>query len=274
MNNHPVTSGKLFRRLQLLPIIFIVAVLSISCGDVRKIQYMQGDFDTTKLSRIVYKEPGIQKGDLLAITVYSDNQLASSFYNQPTSTLAASSASGSGITNSSGSGYLVDDLGTIRLYELGIFSVEGLTRKQVAEKMVKAYIDKNVLKNPYVEIRFLNFKITLIGEFNRPGVYTLPSEKVSVLDAIGLAGDLNTYARKDNVLIIREVNGTRQFGRLNLLGTDFFLSPYYYLQQNDMIVIDATKNKAAANDQVTVRNVSLAASVLTTIAIFINIFKK
>lgn len=243
-----------------------VSVLTItSCGDVKQIQYMQGEFDTAKLSKIVYQEPLIQKGDLLGITVFSDNQLASSEYNQP----ITSSTSG----NNGAAGYLVDDDGNIRLYGIGLLKVEGMSRKWVATELSKKYVEKDLLKNPHVEVRYLNFKITLIGEFNRPGVYSIPSDKVSVLDAIGLAGDVSTYARKDNVLVIREIDGKREFGRMNLLGTDFFLSPYFYLRQNDMVVIDVTKQKAAASDMTTVRNITLAASILSTIAIFLNVFK-
>lgn len=271
MKNFHYGSRHQSTRFALLACVVLFAIFGTSCGDVTKIQYMQGEFDTAKISRINYQEPRIQKGDLLAITVFSGNQMASSYYNQPVNSISASGTPGA--TSTSVTGYLVDDQGNIRLYQLGTIKVEGLSKRELADLMNKSYLDKNLLTDPHVEIRFLNFKITLIGEFNRPGVYTIPTEKVSVLDAIGLAGDLTGYARKDNVLVIREVNGKREFAKLNLLGTDFFTSPYYYLQQNDMVVVDVTRNKAAVNDQITVRNITVAASILSTIAIFLNVFR-
>ncbi|HEV3327659.1 MAG TPA: polysaccharide export protein, partial [Puia sp.] len=129
------------------------------------------------------------------------------------------------------------------------------------------------LKNPYYSIRFLNYRVTMIGEVSRPGVYTLPGERVNILEAIGLAGDLTFYGRRDNVLVMRENNGKREFARLDLTKPEIMSSPYFYLQQNDMVIVEPNKKKIAANDQVTARNVSIAATVISTLAILYSIFR-
>ena len=265
--------------MQRLPcIIFLLWVLSTitSCGNVKNLQYVQGEIDSTRLSKIQFNEPVIQKGDLLGISVYSDNALATASVTTqiPLPGISGSEAEEPGTGGTSNKGFLVDQQGNIQIYKLGSIHVEGKTKKELADTMAALYVQKELLKNPYVEVRFLNYKITLIGEVARPGSYTIPTDRINAFEAIGLAGDITVYGRRDNVLIVREVNGVRQFGRLDLSKTDVFLSPYYYLQQNDMIIVDVAKNKAAVNDQVTVRNITIAASILSTIAIFLNVFRR
>ena len=246
-----------------------VLLVVSSCGNLKQLQYLQGTIDTAALSSINFIEPLIQKGDILGITVYSDNQLASALYNQGG---AASSTFGtSGSQPGGGTGYLVSQDGYIQLYELGSVKVEGLSKKQLADFLVNQYIQRNLLKDPFVEVRFQNFKVTVIGDVNRPGVYTFPVDKVNIFDALGLAGDLTTFAKRDNVLIVREVNGVRRFSRLDLTNPDVFNSPFYYLQQNDMIVVDPTKLKATLNDQ-TFRYITIATSVVSIVAILYSIF--
>jgi polysaccharide export outer membrane protein len=125
-----------------------------------------------------------------------------------------------------------------------------------------------------VEVRFLNYKITIIGEVSKPGQYSVPVDKVTAFEIIGMAGDITAFGRRDNVLVVRETNGVRQFGRLNLKDPNVFLSPYYYLQQNDMVIVDVTRNKAATTDQATFRYVSIAVSILSLAAVFISIFRR
>jgi len=253
----------------------IVAVSS--CGSTRKLQYMQGAFDTAKLSSYTIPEPKIQQGDLLSITVYSESPAASSFYNQGSSvsgtTPTMNLASSSGPPSSSGAGgYLVDANGNIKFQSVGNLHVEGFTKVQlstVLDSLLQTYLTK-----PYSVVRFLNYKITLIGDVARPGVYSIPSERINILEAIGLAGDLTITGRRDNILVMREQNGKRQWGRIDLTKPDIFSSPFYQLEQNDVIYVDLTRNKAAASDQTTVRNVSIAATVISTFAIIYSILKK
>jgi polysaccharide export outer membrane protein len=265
---------KIQRLYCLLPVL-IVAVLC-SCGNVKNLQYMQGGFDTTKLGRYNLPPVAIQKGDLLSITVYSDNPAATAIYNQSASSGSAASGSVGAMvqptTGLSSGGYLVDDNGDIQFQGLGRLHVQGLTKAGLSDLLntkLSAF-----LQNPYYTIRFLNYKITVIGDVAKPAVYSIPSEHINILEAIGLAGDLNITARRDNVRIIREQDGKRSFGEIDLRKADIFNDPFYQLQQNDIIYVDFNKNKAAANDAVVVRNIGLATSIVSTLAIIVSILKR
>ena len=250
---------------------------------------MQGKFDTARLSEIKIPDPIIQKGDLLSIIVYSDNPSATALYNQSIISMAATPASTGTNTNTGGGsgsttgaqvgvsgpsspGYLVDDKGNVEFQGLGLLHVEGLTKSQLRDTLDSKL--RPLLNNPYFTIRFLNYRFTVIGEVNHPGVYNLPGEHISVLEALGLSGDMTFYGRRDNILVVREYNGKREFGRMDITKPEIMSSPFYYLKQNDIVIIEATKKKVAASDQVTARNITIAASIASTIAIIYSIFRK
>ncbi|MEO6000981.1 MAG: polysaccharide biosynthesis/export family protein [Chitinophagaceae bacterium] len=234
---------------------FVLLLHLASCINTRPIQYVQGQFDTAQLSQIDIKEPVIQRADLISIVVFSDNVEATAIYNQP---------------NSAG-GYLVDEKGNIQMQGVGDFHVEGLTKSQLTDSLNSKL--QEFLKNPYYTIRFVNYKITLVGELTREGVYTVPNEKVNIFEAIGLAGGLTVYARRENVMVIREVNGKREFARLDLTNPDIFNSPYYFLKQNDLIFVEQTRNKLANIDQTVARTISLATTVISTLIFLYTVFK-
>jgi polysaccharide export outer membrane protein len=217
--------------------------------------------DTAANLEIKYFESSIQKGDMLAITVYSDNPAATAIYNQ------AQASAGSGV---SAPGYLVDQEGNIRFQDLGVLHVEGLTKLELMRMMDEKL--KEFLKNPYTDIRFLNFRVNVIGEVARPGPITTPEGRLSILEVIGLAGDLTVYGRRDNVLIIREKEGKRQFGRINLRSANVFQSEYFYLQQNDVVLVEANKRKPSGNELGFTRNLSIAATVLGLLSSVIVLF--
>jgi len=284
----------LFRRKAFFVSIAGVVLLCMalcSCGDTRHLTYMQGKFDTAKLSQIQISEPVFRKGDLVSIIVYSDNPAATALYNQSLvvsssgSTGSSGGGGGAGASGGSGSmagatgggspttpGYLVDDRGNIQFQGLGELRIEGLTKQQLRD-LLDARL-KEYLKNPYYSIRFMNYRFTVLGEVARPGIFSIPGEHISGLGAMGMAGDLTFYGRRDNVLIMRDSSGVRQWARLDLTKPDVLNSPYFYLQQNDIVYVEASKKKVAASDQVTVRNVSIAATVISTMAILYSLFKK
>jgi polysaccharide export outer membrane protein len=241
-----------------------------SCGTSKKsrqeLMYLQGKLDTLPNIGIVVKEPTIQKGDRLSITVYSDNPTATALFNQ------AQTATGSAAT--SVPGYLVDPKGDIRFQTLGILHVEGLTKLELMKQMDEKL--KVYLTNPYTDIRFLNFHVSIIGEVNKPGPVVIPEERLSILELVGLAGDLTLYGRRDNVLVIREKEGKREFGRIDLRTATVFQSPYFYLQQNDIIVVEASNKKPAVDDQRLFRNLTLASTIagfVSTIAVLYTILR-
>ena len=266
------------QRLPGILLLILVIVLGSSCGNVKNLQYVQGAFDTAKLSKVQFTDPVIQQGDLLGITLYSDDATATAAVMAqpvPTNTITGKTDPSTIAVPSAGTaaGFLVNEEGYIQLYKIGFIKAAGLTKKQLADSLAQRYVALNLLKNPYVEIRFLNYKVTLVGEVNKPGTYNFPTEKINIFEAISLAGDITVYGKRSNVKVVREVNGVRQFAELDLSKPEVFASPYYYLQQNDMVIVDVAKNKAAINDQLTTRNITVAASVLATVAIFINIFR-
>ena len=131
-----------------------------------------------------------------------------------------------------------------------------------------------LLKDPTVLIRFQNLKITVTGEVKSPGLKVIPSERVTILEAIGLAGDLTDYGVKDAVKVVREIDGKRQVGIVDLSSKDVFESPFYYLMQNDLVVVDPTRKKAKKADQdMVIQRVSFGLSVVTAIALVYNILK-
>jgi len=275
--------------------LILLMVTASSCGDTRHLTYMQGKFDTAKLSKIDVKEPVIQRGDILSIIVYSDNPRATAIYNQALISSGASSsgvspdggggAGGGGVSPSTGMGgggspsspgYQVDDAGNIQFQGIGTMHIEGLTKAALKAKLDTIFDEKlgGLLKNPYYTIRFLNYRFTMLGEVTHPGVFSIPGERISIFDALGLAGDMTFYGRRDNVLIIRQNEGQREFGRVDLTKPEVMASPYFYLQQNDVVIFEANKRKVAASDQVTVRNISLGATIVSALAILYSIFKK
>ena len=275
-------------RIRLL-LIFPVALALIfglsSCGNTRSLIYMQGSFDTARLKQVNAVEPVIRKGDILSIIVYSDNPAATQIYNQSLIAAAASGGSAAsggqeggttptGLVGSSPStpGYQVDGNGNIMFQGIGLIHVEGLTKANLQDTLNQRLTP--FLTHPYYSVRFLNYKFTMLGEVNHPGLVSIPGEKINLLEAIALAGDLTFFARRDNVLIIRQNNNIREFARLDLTKPDIMISPYFYLQQNDMVIVEPTKKRVAANDVITTRNISIAATIVSTLAIVYSIFRK
>ncbi len=237
-------------------VLFATLFSFAACVNTRPIQYIQGKFDTAQLSKVVINESVVQHADVISITVFSDNPNATAIYN---------------LANSAG-GYLVDDRGNIQMQGVGELHVEGLNKKQLTDLLNSKL--KVFLTNPYYSIRLINYKVSLLGEVIREGVYTVPNEKINIFEAIGLAGGLTIYARRENVMVVREFNGKREFARLDLTSPEIFKSPYYFLQQNDLVVVEQTRAKLSNSDQTTARNISLATSIISTLAFLYTIFRR
>jgi polysaccharide export outer membrane protein len=265
----------------------LVTIFS-SCGNTRGLVYLQGKFDTAELSKVVYPEPIIQKGDILGIIVYSDNPEATRIYNQSEITVAGSSslASGAGSTGANptsggggsisgtspaAGGYMVDENGNIEFQGLGVIHVDSLTRAQLKDTLDARL--KNFLTNPYYAIRFLNYKFTMLGEVGKPGVYSIAGDRISLFDALGVCGDMTFFARRDNILVIRQSFGKRAFARLDITKPDILKSPYFYLQAGDVVIVEPNPKKVVANDQTTLRNVSILTAIVSTFAILYAVFK-
>lgn len=258
--------------------IMALSLLLFSCRTTKPVQYLQGPIDTAALSQVNIPEPVIQKGDLIGITVYSDNPEATSSFNQQMNTSllpnAISGAGTDGATVTAGTasqsmpGYLVDAKGNIRFQSLGELHVEGFTKAELEDRL-KEKLAK-YLMNPYCNIRFLNYKFTMLGEVTRQGVYTIPGERISILEALGMAGDINMFGLKDSIIVVRETNGKRNFGYLDVSNPEVFTSPYYYLQQNDIVIVKASPKKPDISEQTASRNLARVATI-TTILVSLSI---
>lgn len=246
-----------------------VAVFFTACTSTKKILYLQ-DVVPLKQQDIEQKyEVIIHSDDLLAIMVNSrDPELALSF-NMPMVTYQLGS-------NSTGQqrvlGYLVDTNGDIDFPILGKIHVEGLTRMQLTELVKNKLIEGDLIKDPIVTVQFLNFKVSVMGEVGRPGSFTISGDRITLLEALSMAGDLTIYGRRDRVGVIRENNGKRTILFHDLRSAEIFNSPCYYLQQNDIVYVEPNKAKSGQsgiNQNNTIGVWVSVISLLTTIAVLI-----
>jgi len=165
--------------------------------------------------------------------------------------------------------YTVDQNGEIDFPVLGTIKVEGLTRAQLKEYLIERLSE--YIKDPMVIIKFENFKFTILGEIKSPGNYTIPTEHTTILQAIAMAGDLPLTAKRNDILLIREVDGKLTSGRINLKNCDIFSSEYYYLQQNDLIYVTPSANKVfMENLSAYTTGLGLITSTITAIALIMN----
>ena len=213
-----------------------------SCTSAKKLVYFQST--TTRQDTVMIPEPFIpiiKRGDVLSVQVSSLNPEASAYFNPPA---VADPGQGNTVANplSRTSGYLVDTDGLIKLPLVGQVSVMNLTNAKAGELIGSKL--KPYLKEPTVTVRNLNFRISVLGEVSRPALFTIPNEQVTLPEALGLAGDLTIYGRRDNVLIIREEGNQRIFARLDLTRRDAFMSPYYSLHPNDVVYVEPGKVRA------------------------------
>lgn len=215
--------------------------------------------------------PTIRPGDLLSIYVTSLSSAASSYFNPYSGGGADPATPGATqLAQSTTPGFLVDADGKIELPLVGLISVGGQTTAQ-ARDVIKEKL-KTYLKEPTVNVRFLNYKISIVGEVTRPSVYVIPNEKVTLPEAIAMAGDLTIFAKRENILIVRDNGGKKEFGRVNLNNREVFTSPYYYLHSGDLIYIEQGKAKAAQTDQ-TYRILPIVLSALTVVGLLISRLK-
>jgi polysaccharide export outer membrane protein len=226
----------------------MIALLASACTTNRRLTYFSNlntgaDYKADIKNNI---EPKIQADDLLGITVSSLSSESNTLFNNgtitaPAGTIAGAGAGASPMAARSGEGYLVDKSGEVNFPVLGKIKLAGLTKEEAAETLTNEI--KKSVKNPTVNVRFLNFKITVIGEVNRPATFTVPTEKITVLEALGLAGDMTAFGKRENVLIIREKDGVRSAIRVDFTNRDLLNSQYFYLQQNDVVYVEPVKAK-------------------------------
>lgn len=239
----------------------------MSCGPGRNLVYFSDLKDSEEYKYNIQNESEgkIQIDDLLSITVNSLNPESDILFNNGVLPTVGGN-NNMGASNKSFEGYLVDKNGFINFPVIGKMKLAGLTKSEATQKITTELIQH--VKNPIINIRYLNFKVTVIGEVNKPSSFVIPNDKINVLEALGMAGDMTVYGKRENVLIIREKDGVRSTTRVNLNNKSFLNSPYFYLQQNDIVYVEPIKSKAAQASLSQYRT-SIALSIVSILSIFL-----
>jgi polysaccharide export outer membrane protein len=222
-------------------------VLLTSCINTKKVTYFNNIGDTLLINQEDGLEPIIQRNDLLSISVTSLSPEVTAVFNTANSPSSSSSSWNSPLAQAVG--YLVNQDGYIDFPILGSIKADGLTKKALKDAITKKLVDKKLLFDPIVTVRYLNFHVTVLGEVNHPGLVNITNEQVTVLEAIGMAGDLTIYGKRNNVLLLRKEFGKKVVRRINLNSEAVLSSPFYYLKSNDVIYIEPSKNKVASVSQ-------------------------
>ncbi len=236
-------------------LLFCFLLVAGSCTSYRKVPYLQGaeNFSKEELSKLNTQfTQKIMPSDLLSITVNTTTPEAAVPFNLPLiPTAKVENSTGTyGLNNTMGmQSYLVNQDGTIDFPILGKLSIGGLSKNQVQDLIKSKIFPAYIKEEPIVTVRFLNYKVSLLGEVARPGTYVVANEKINILEALSLAGDMTIYGRRENVLLMREnLSGEKEIIRLDMTQKDLLLSPYFYLQQNDIVYVQPNKSRARGAD--------------------------
>lgn len=247
-------------------VIFTILLMTFnSCGSRKSMVYLQPD--STEINKVNGQfTPKIQQNDILTIAVTAADPKVTAPFN-PVSSLASGNMTQS-VDMALRPTYTVDEEGKITLPMLGKVHIAGLTRLEAIEKIRKEL--SQYIKDPGVNMNFNNFRVSILGEVSKPGSFIMPTERVTILEALGMAGDLTIRGVRENVTLIREVNGQKSMHRLDLTKQDILNSPYYYLAQNDVIYVEPNKaqinnSKLGANTNIIISIASLLITVISVL---------
>lgn len=261
------------RRMKSFKLLVVAAaVLLASCGTQKKsILYLQDAVADQPETIVNQYELKIKPSDILGVTVNSRYAELAAPFNL--SSITFQNATTGKAAGNQAQGQVVDDAGFISMPVLGKIKAAGLTRSELAADIEQRLITGGHIKDPVVNIQFLNFKINVLGEVGHPGEFAINSDRVTLFDALSMAGDITDYGVKERITVIREQNGQRTIAYLDATSTDVFKSPYYYLQQNDIIIVDpdeikqtnTTVNQKGRNTISTVTSLLSIAVTVTTL---------
>lgn len=247
-------------------VLVAISLLFFSCGSRKDIVYMQNIEDIKSYESSKLYEPILQPDDLLSIIISAENPEITIPFNLP-------QIQGNYEINNNQNGiktYLIDNQGFIEFPVIGKIKLAGLTRTEANKKLIQSISE--YIKNPGVNLRILNYKISVIGEVTKPGSFTIPNERITLLEALSLAGDLTIFGIRKNILIIREVDGKKTYNRVNITNANFLNSSFYYLAQNDVVFVEPNKTKI--NSSVVGTNTSVILSGLTVLISLLILLKK
>ena len=235
----------MFKSYFKLLLLAVLAVGAASCGrkTYKNIAYLQDIEEDMSLPMAVNRGIVIQPQDKISIVVSArDPELAAMF--NLTRAANTINSEGGNLGSNSIMGYVVDNGGNIVMAGLGQIHVSGMNRWQLSEFIRNELIDREYLKDPLVTVEFMNFKVSVLGEVKSPGTYNIVGDKVTILQALSLAGDLTITGKRDNITVLREQGNERNFYHIDLRNSDIFNSPAYYLQQSDVIYVYPNKIRA------------------------------
>lgn len=251
-----------FEIMKKILILSSVLLLLASCQSAKQVPYLQNvdEIPADVLTKTTYvPEQILMPGDLLDITVMATDRVSVQPFNRRVVDITKSSGS---LNSDELNFYLVDNSGYIDMPVLGRIYVQGMTKSELENYIRDEIYPKYIHEVPAVTVRFENFRISVTGDVAKPGSFVVPNERINVLEAIALAGDLNITGRRDNVLLVRvNADGSRTTARLDLTDKDLILSPYFYLQQNDVLYVEPNVSKARSSTVVP-PTASLAISII------------
>lgn len=248
-------------------LLLITPILFFSCASREKIAYYQNIEQVVNADAKSAFDTKLQPDDLLMIVVMAENAEAAAPFNLPSVIMQSTTEFETQQLRMNS--YLIDAKGLIQFPVIGSIQLGGLTRTEAIAKMVSELT--KYIKDPKVNLRILNFKVTVSGEVKQPGIQNIASERITLIEALTMSGDLSEYGRRDNIMIIREKDGKKEIGRVDITKADFINSPYYYLSQNDHVYVEPNKTKVNAsavgpNTGIIISAISL---LLTVVAIII-----
>ncbi len=212
---------------------FLIPIFLFSCTPQKRITYFQDKGENmTSIPIDTSYNALICPNDILSIYVASVSEEASKFFN-----FSAGPDAGNALAN----GYVVDHFGNIQMPLVGNVHVGGMTTSQARDQVIQKL--SKYLVNPTVKLNIQNFRVTILGEVTNPGVYPVLNEKITLTEALALAGDITSYGLRENIMIIREVNDKKEFGSVDITSRKFFSSSFYNLRTNDIIYVEAAKRK-------------------------------
>lgn len=249
---------KHYNLLKFIGVAGLLLVLN-GCVSSEKILYFQDDKNVVVDDNVINFQPKLQYGDILSINVTSLTPEAAVPFNV---------FEAQGTINQRPLPYIINIDGEINFPGVGTYKVLGMTTKQLTDDLTLKLVP--FLKDPIVNVRLQNFKVTVMGEVRSPGSYTIENERITIVEAIGLAGDLNIQAKRKEITLIREQEGRRVFIPVDLTRKDLFNSPYFYLAQNDIIYVEPNKTRinssgVGSNTAVLISSLTLLVSVTALI---------
>lgn len=255
---------------------FFVAAALAGCTSYKNVPYMQdiGTVNNSVQTQPLY-DARIMPKDLLSITVNTTDPKTSAPFNLTVQTSINAAYNTSTTTQAALQQYLVNNEGEIDFPVIGRIKVGGLTKNE-AEDLIREQLKPYLKETPIVTVRMANYKIAVLGEVAHPGSFTISNEKVNVLEALAMAGDMTVYGLRTNVKLIREdADGRRSIHELDLTKSDLVLSPYYYLKQNDILYVTPNQTKARSSDIGTTTTTWISAtSIMVSIAsLIVNILR-